>query len=128
MSAFLNYKYYLGGSFASWYWHYAPWGAVLAGLIEAGLLAVLQTFDAPPEARHVRGITLVSARKLARKLGSRAGIGLAGVRIPRALECQHFLISGWRSCSAFRPSPNYELFTAPLRPPRGSPRPPPSCS
>ncbi len=26
--------------------------------------------------------------------GSRAGIGLAGVRIPRALECQHFLIAG----------------------------------
>src|SRR5258708_15112110 len=94
MSAFLNYKYYLGGSFASWYWHYSPWAAVLTGLIEAGLLAALRIFDAPPEARHVRGITLVSARKLARKLGSRAGIQLAGIRIPRALECQHFLIAG----------------------------------
>jgi type IV secretory pathway TraG/TraD family ATPase VirD4 len=94
MYAFLNYKYYLGGSFASWYWHYAPWGAVLTGLIEAGLLAVLQIFDAPTETRHVRGITLVSARKLARKLGSRAGIRLASVRIPRPLECQHFLIAG----------------------------------
>jgi hypothetical protein len=94
MYAFLNHKYYLGGSFASWYWHYAPWGAVLTGMIEAGLLAALQIFDAPPETRQVRGITLVSARKLARKLGSPAGIRLAGVRIPRALECQHFLIAG----------------------------------
>lgn len=92
--AFLNYKYYLGGSFASWYWHYATWGAVLTGLIEAGCLATLRIVDAPPEARHIRGITLVSARRLGRKLGSRAGIRLAGVRIPRALECQHFLIAG----------------------------------
>ena len=94
MYAFLNYKYYLGGSFASWYWHYAPWGAVLTGLIEAACVAVLFLRPGPSEARHIRGITLVSARKLARKLGSRAGIQLAGVRIPRALECQHFLIAG----------------------------------
>jgi hypothetical protein len=51
-------------------------------------------FEAPPEARHVRGITLVSARKLARKLAARAGVRLAGIRIPHALECQHFLIAG----------------------------------
>jgi hypothetical protein len=93
MYAFLNYKYYLGGSFASWYWHYAPWGAVLTGLIEAACIAVLFLRPGPSEARHIRGITLVSARKLARKLGS-AGIRLAGIRIPRNLECQHFLIAG----------------------------------
>jgi hypothetical protein len=94
MYAFLNYKYYLGGSFASWYWHYAPWGAVLTGMIEAACVTVLFLRPGPSEARHIRGITLVSARNLARKLGSRAGIRLAGIRIPRALECQHFLIAG----------------------------------
>ena len=94
MYAFLNYKYYLGGSFASWYWHYAPWGAALTGLIEAAAIAVLFVRSGPGEARHIRGVTLVPVRELARKLGGRAGIRLAGVRIPRALECQHFLVTG----------------------------------
>src|SRR5260370_13989359 len=94
MYAFLNYKYYLGGSFASWYWHYAAWGAVLTGLIEAAVVAVLFVRTSPSEAVHIRGITLVPARKLARKLGGRAGLRLAGIRIPRALECQHFLVAG----------------------------------
>jgi type IV secretory pathway TraG/TraD family ATPase VirD4 len=94
MYAFLNYKYYLGGSFAAWYWHYAPWGAALTGLIEAAAVAVLLVRSGPGEARHIRGVTLVPARKLARKLGGRAGVRLAGVRIPRALECQHFLVTG----------------------------------
>jgi hypothetical protein len=94
MYAFLNYKYYLGGSFGSWYWHYAAWGAVLTGLIEAAVVAVLFVRTGPSEAVHIRGITLVPARKLARKLGGRAGIRLADIRIPRALECQHFLVAG----------------------------------
>jgi hypothetical protein len=94
MYAFLNYKYYLGGSFASWYWHYAAWGAVLTGLIEAAVVALLYVRTGQSEAVHIRGITLVPARRLARKLGGCAGIRLAGIRIPRALECQHFLVAG----------------------------------
>src|SRR5208337_1777580 len=62
MYAFLNYKYYLGGSFAWWYWHYSMWGAVLTGLIEAACVAVLFLRPDPSEARHIRGVTLVSAR------------------------------------------------------------------
>jgi hypothetical protein len=86
MYAFLNYKYYLGGSFGSWYWHYIVWGAVLTGLIEAAVVALLYMRTGRSEAVHIRGITLVPARKLARKLGGRAGIRLAGIRIPARLS------------------------------------------
>ena len=33
MYDFLNRRYYLGGSFAGWFRHYAPWGAVITALI-----------------------------------------------------------------------------------------------
>ena len=47
-----------------------------------------------------RGLRLIPPRRLARELrrtalrGDRVGIELAGVRIPRSIECEHFLITG----------------------------------
>ena len=35
MYRFLCYKYYFGGSFTGWFWHYAPWGVFLPLLIWA---------------------------------------------------------------------------------------------
>jgi Type IV secretion-system coupling protein DNA-binding domain len=94
MYRFLNARYYLGGSFSSWYWHCAPAGAVITGAAVAALACSLRASDRGYDLQHVRGVMLVPVKTLARRLRAVAGIWLAGVRIPRQLESQHFLIVG----------------------------------
>ena len=93
MYRFLNWKYYLRASFADWYWHYSFWGVLITGLFVAAAAAIVKALDAPDWPLHVRGITVIPANKLARRLAGQ-GIRLAGVRVPRELEPQHFLITG----------------------------------
>jgi hypothetical protein len=94
MYRFLCYKYYLGGSFEGWFWHYSWWGLFLALLIMAGV--ILAFFGPRNEAtadEYVRGADVTSTRRLGRALSGN-GIELGGIRIPRALEPQHFLLVG----------------------------------
>jgi hypothetical protein len=49
MYRYLSWKYYFGGSFGGWFWHYAPLGVVLT-LLLVGLL--LLAFFPPPRRRR----------------------------------------------------------------------------
>ena len=94
MYRYLSWKYYFGGSFAGWFWHYAPWGAVLTGLL-VGLL-LLAIFPLPCRRRgerYIRGTDVIPSRRLARELAS-DGISIGDMPTPRRQEPQHFLISG----------------------------------
>lgn len=94
MYPFLCYKHYLGGSFPGWFWHYSWWGLILTLLIMAAVIAMLYGLQRDPcEDRYVRGTDVTSTRRLGRAL-SGDGIEVGGVRIPRALEPQHFLFVG----------------------------------
>ena len=94
MYRYLSWKYYFGGSFAGWFWHYAPWGALLT-LLLVGLL--LLAIFAPPRRRrgerYIRGTDVISSRRLARELAS-DGISIGDMPTPHGQEPQHFLISG----------------------------------
>src|SRR5260370_4141984 len=94
MYRFLNAKYYLGASFADWYWHCAPAGAATTVAVIVACAFGLRAWDQGYDLNHLRGVMLVSAKALAHRLRAVAGIWLAGVRIPRQLECCHFLITG----------------------------------
>ena len=94
MYMYLSRRYYYGGSFASWFWHYAPWGAILTALIIGVTLMII--FPPPRRsrsARYVRGTDVIPSRRLAREL-SGDGVRIGDMRTPRRLESQHFLISG----------------------------------
>jgi hypothetical protein len=54
----------------------------------------LRGWDDRYDLHHVRGVIVVPVKSLARRLRAVAGVWLAGVRIPRPLECQRFLIVG----------------------------------
>jgi hypothetical protein len=94
MYRYLSWKYYFGGSFAGWFWHYAPWGALLTGLVVGGVLLIM---FAPPRrprgARYIRGTDVIPSQRLAREI-ARDGILVGDMRTPRRHERQHFLISG----------------------------------
>jgi type IV secretory pathway TraG/TraD family ATPase VirD4 len=101
MYAFLNWRFYLGRSFGEWYAFYSLWGALPASL-SVGAIAYL-IFHEPSdraEGKQLRGLRLVPSRRLGRELrrtelrGDRLGVDLAGVIVPRSLECEHFLITG----------------------------------
>ena len=94
MYRFLCYKYYLGGSFTGWFWHYAWWGLFLTLLIMGVIIIVFFGPERDPtEDRYVRGANVTSTRRLGRAL-SGDGIEVGGIRIPRMLESQHFLFVG----------------------------------
>ena len=88
---------------AAWFEHYAGWGLTPhVAVAAAGLLwFAASRLDLPDlsaqrsssTVNHVRGLRLVSARRLNRQLRG-TGIAVAGVRIPRAREPEHFLIAG----------------------------------
>lgn len=94
MYRFLNAKFYLGASFADWYWSCAPAGVAFTGVFVVASGLGLRAWDRRRQLGHVRGVMLVSAKGLARRLHAVAGVRLAGVRIPRQLESQHILIVG----------------------------------
>jgi len=91
---FLCRRYYFGGSFAGWFWHYAPWGAVVT-LFSVGFLAlaIFPPLRRDRGARHIRGTDVVPSRRLARELQG-DGIVIGNMRTPRRQEPQHFLLSG----------------------------------
>jgi len=94
MYSFFNHRFYLGGSFAWWFWHYAPWGLLPTGSCLAVVALLLFRSEADlGDDQYVRGADVRPARRVRRELKG-DGIELAGVRIPEALETQHFLITG----------------------------------
>ena len=93
MYYFLNQKYFLGASFAGWFWHYAPWGAVITGLIVGACLLIIFPPDGESVDEYVRGTDMVPSRRLRRDLRG-DGVELGGILIPRNLESQHFLLVG----------------------------------
>ncbi len=77
------------------------WGAVPATLTLVALgYLLLRDPEDRPEGKHLRGLSLIRPRQLSRELhrselrSERAGVELARVRIPRSIECEHFLITG----------------------------------
>jgi len=101
MYLYLNWRFYLGRSFGEWFASYSIWGAVPATLTLVALgYLLLRDPEDRPEGKHLRGLSLIRPRQLSRELhrselrGDRAGVELARVRIPRSIECEHFLITG----------------------------------
>ncbi|HUA36029.1 MAG TPA: type IV secretion system DNA-binding domain-containing protein [Candidatus Binataceae bacterium] len=94
MYVFLCRKYYLGGSFAGWFWHYAPWGAVVTGwLICLVLLLIFRPRGESRSSKYIRGTDVVPTQHLARELAA-DGITIGDMPTPRRQESQHFIISG----------------------------------
>ena len=93
MYAFLNYKYYLGGSFAGWFWHYAPWGAIITALIVGACLLIIFPSSGGDGDEYVRGTDVIPSWRLRRDLRG-DGVELGGILIPSKLESQHFLLVG----------------------------------
>ena len=101
MYLYLNWRFYLGRSFGQWFASYSVRGAVPATIILAALgYFLLRDPEDRSEGKHLRGLTLIPSRRLARELrrsglrSDRAGVELAQVRIARSIECEHFLITG----------------------------------
>jgi len=101
MYAFLNWRFYLGRSFGEWFAFYSLWG-VLPASVSVGAIGYLILRDPEDcrEGKQLRGLRLIPPRRLARELrrtvwrNDRGGVKLAGVSIPRSMECEHFLITG----------------------------------
>jgi ABC-type multidrug transport system fused ATPase/permease subunit len=101
MYAFLNWRFYMGRSFGEWFAFYSLW-SVLPASLSVGVIGYLILGDPEDrrEGKQLRGLRLIPPRRLARELrrtalrGDRVGIELAGVSVPRSLECEHFLITG----------------------------------
>ncbi len=101
MYAFLNWRFYMGYSFGEWFAFYSLWG-VLPASLSVGTIGYLILRDPEDrrEGKQLRGLRLIPPRRLARELrraawrNDRGGVELAGVSIPRAMECEHFLITG----------------------------------
>jgi Type IV secretion-system coupling protein DNA-binding domain len=94
MYPFLCYKYYAGGSFSGWFWYYAPWGFLITAII---FVAVVWVMFRPQrdhtDDRYVRGTDVIPQRRLRHELGG-DGVEIGGLRVPRAIESQHFLFVG----------------------------------
>jgi DNA polymerase III delta prime subunit len=94
MYRYLSWKYYFGGSFAGWFWHYAAWGALLTGLVVGGVVLIMFPPPRRPRgARYIRGTDVIPSQRLAREI-ARDGISIGDMPTPRRHERQHFLISG----------------------------------
>ena len=94
MYLFLSHKYYFGASFASWFWQYALWGALLTLLLVGLLLlAICPSPRRRRSERYIRGTDVIPTRRLAREI-ARDGISIGAMPTPRRQEPQHFLISG----------------------------------
>jgi hypothetical protein len=101
MYAYLNWRFYLNRDFGDWFAAYSVSGGVLPTLLLVAVgFALLRDPEDRPEGSHLRGLSLIPPRQLSRELRStaapndRAGVELARVRIPRSMECEHFLITG----------------------------------
>jgi hypothetical protein len=79
--------------FPVWYWHYAGWGTIPALLAMAVAAYVFAPAAAGAEGDHIRGVTIITARRLGWQLHG-DGLELGGVRLPRALETQHIAVTG----------------------------------
>ena len=87
----------------AWFRYYALWGLLphaaaamsMLGwsLLSRFELSALRSSRWSSVTNHVRGLRLVSGRRLNRRLRG-TGIALGGVRVPRARESEHFLIAG----------------------------------
>ncbi len=93
MYDFLNHRYYLGGSFAGWFWHYAPWGAVITAFVVGACLLIIFPLRGGDGDEYVRGTDVIPCRRLRRDLRG-DGVELGGILIPCKLESQHFLLVG----------------------------------
>src|SRR5215472_12787317 len=80
-------------SFPVWFWHYAGWGTIPALLALAVAAYVFAPAAAGGEGEHIRGVTIITARRLGWQLRG-DGLELGGVRLPRALETQHIAVTG----------------------------------
>jgi ABC-type multidrug transport system fused ATPase/permease subunit len=101
MYAFLNWRFYLGRSFGEWFDFYSLWGVLPASLSVGAIgYLILRDPEGRREGKQLRGLRLIPPRRLARELrrtalpSDRVGIELAGVSVPRSIECEHFLITG----------------------------------
>src|SRR5271166_1236529 len=93
MYYFLNQKYFLGASFAGWFWHYAPWGAVITALMVGACLLIIFPPRGGDGDEYVRGTDVIPSRRLLRDLNG-DGVELGSILIPRKLQSQHFLLVG----------------------------------
>jgi len=84
MYYFLNQKYFLGASFADWFWHYAPWGAVITALIVGACLLIIFPPRVGDGDEYVRGTDVIPSRRLRRELRGN-GVELGGILIPHQL-------------------------------------------
>ena len=79
-------------------WEWAKWVPKVSFLpVGAGRFCWLLWFwHRSPESGHVRGAEIVSAKDLQRQLAKEGegGITIAGVQIPREIECQHISVCG----------------------------------
>ncbi len=73
-------KYYSGGSFPGWFWHYAPWGFLITAIIfvAIGLILFRPERDHTDD-RYVRGTHVVPQRRLRHKLHGTASSSAAFV-------------------------------------------------
>jgi Type IV secretion-system coupling protein DNA-binding domain len=101
MYAFLNWRFYLGRSFGEWFAIYSLWGVLPASLSVGAIgYLILRHLEDCREGKQLRGLRLIPPRRLTRELrrtalpSDRVGIELAGVSVPRSIECEHFLITG----------------------------------
>jgi len=94
MYPFLCYKYYSGGSFPGWFWHYAPWGFLVTAITVVGIgLILFRPRRDHTDDRYVRGTDVVPQRRLRHELQGN-GVEIGGIRIQRTLEPQHFMFVG----------------------------------
>ncbi|MFZ1121837.1 MAG: type IV secretion system DNA-binding domain-containing protein, partial [Candidatus Binataceae bacterium] len=95
MYAYLNWRFYRGRSFGQWFASYSVWGAISATMTLAALGYLLLRDPENRSGKYLRGLTLITPRRLARELrrtelrSERAGVELAQVRIPRSTECEY---------------------------------------
>jgi hypothetical protein len=70
MYRYLGWKYYFGGSFAAWFWRYAPRGALLTGLVVGGVLLIMFPPPRRPRgARYIRGTDILFVPPASRREG-----------------------------------------------------------
>jgi type IV secretory pathway TraG/TraD family ATPase VirD4 len=94
MYRFLCYKYYLGGSFPGWFWHYAPWGFLITAVIfVVAVWVIFRPERDHTDDRYVRGTDVIPQRRQRRELGG-DGVEIGGIRVSRQIEPQHFLFVG----------------------------------
>ncbi len=94
MYPFLCYKYYSGGSFPGWFWHYAPWGFLITAFIfVVAVWVIFRPERDHTDDRYVRGTDVIPQRRLRRELGG-DGVEIGGIRVSRQIEPQHFLLVG----------------------------------